>query len=156
MDKLFFNDDHLMIRDMVRDFAEAEVRPVAKEMDRKEKFPKKLVAQMGKLGLMGIIIPEKYGGAGLDMISFVTAIIELARVDASVAITMAAHTSLGSVPILLLGNEKQKQTNQSREAKQDSSKRLNNPVDKREQWQGMSRLGLQIIRRRFDVEGGYD
>ena len=110
MDKLFFNDDHLMIRDMVRDFAEAEVRPVAKEMDRKEKFPKKLVAQMGKLGLMGTIIPEKYGGAGLDMISFVTAIIELARVDASVAITMAAHTSLGSVPILLLGNEKQKQT----------------------------------------------
>jgi len=75
-----------------------------------EEFPKEIVSKMGELGLMGIIIPGKYGGAGLDMISFVTAIIELAKVDASVAITMAAHTSLGSVPILLLGSEEQKTT----------------------------------------------
>ena len=110
VDKLFFNDEHLMIRDMVRDFSESEVRPIAQELDKKEKFPKELVSKMGELGLMGIIIPEKYGGAGLDMVSFVTAIIELAQVDASVAITMAAHTSLGSIPILLLGNEIQKKT----------------------------------------------
>jgi len=110
MDKLFFNDEHLMVRNMVREFSESEIRPIAQELDEKEKFPKEIVSKMGELGLMGIIIPSKYGGAGLDMVSFVTAIIELAKVDASVAITMAAHTSLGSVPILLLGSEEQKTT----------------------------------------------
>ena len=110
MDKLFFNDEHLMVRNMVQEFSESEIRPIAQELDEKEKFPKEIVSKMGELGLMGIIIPDKYGGAGLDMISFVTAIIELAKVDASVAITMAAHTSLGSVPILLLGSEEQKTT----------------------------------------------
>mgnify|MGYP001381861200 FL=1 len=110
MDKLFFNDEHLMVRNMVQEFSESEIRPIAQELDEKEKFPKEIVSKMGELGLMGIIIPSKYGGAGLDMVSFVTAIIELAKVDASVAITMAAHTSLGSVPILLLGSEEQKTT----------------------------------------------
>ena len=110
MDKLFFNDEHLMVRNMVQEFSESEIRPIAQELDEKGKFPKEIVSKMGELGLMGIIIPGKYGGAGLDMISFVAAIIELAKVDASVAITMVAHTSLGSVPILLLGSEEQKTT----------------------------------------------
>ena len=94
MDKLFFNDEHLMVRNMVQEFSESEIRPIAQELDEKEKFPKEIVSKMGELGLMGIIIPSKYGGAGLDMVSFVTAIIELAKVDAAVEITKYAHTSL--------------------------------------------------------------
>ena len=108
MDSLFFNDDHVMIRDMVRDFADSEIVPVARRLDEKEEFPSELVGKMAKLGLMGIIVPEKYGGAGLDMVSFATAIIELGRADASVAITMAAHSSLGTLPVLLFGNDEQK------------------------------------------------
>jgi len=110
MDNLFFTDEHIMIRDMVREFADTEITPVALELDEAEKFPKDLVEKMGELGLMGIIVPEKYGGAGLDMVAFATAIMELGRADASVAITMAAHTSLGTLPLLLFGNETQKQT----------------------------------------------
>ena len=108
MDKLFLTDEHIMIRDMVREFADSEISPVAQEFDEKGKFPRELVEKMGELGLMGIIVPEEYGGAGLDMVAFVTAIIELARADASVAITMAAHTSLGTMPILLFGSDDQK------------------------------------------------
>ena len=87
MDKLFFNDEHLMVRNMVQEFSESEIRPIAQELDKKEKFPKEIVSKMGELGLMGIIIPGKYGGAGLDMISFVAAIIELAKVDACLLYT---------------------------------------------------------------------
>lgn len=109
MNKLFFNKDHYMIQDMCRDFAKNEIIPVAKKLDETEAFPKGLVKKMGELGIMGINVPEKYGGAGLDMVSFVTAIIELARADASVAITMAAHTSLGTLPVLLFGDRRQRE-----------------------------------------------
>jgi alkylation response protein AidB-like acyl-CoA dehydrogenase len=109
MDKLFFTEDHIAIQDMVREFSKTEIEPLANELDANEQFPKNLVEKMGRLGLMGMIIPNKYGGAGLDMVSFVTAIIELAKSDASVAITMAAHTSLGSLPLLLYGSEEQRQ-----------------------------------------------
>lgn len=109
MDSLFFTDEHLMIKDMVKEFAESEVAPIAYELDKNESFPRDIVAKMGELGLMGIVIPEKYGGAGLDMVAFVAAIIELARIDASVAITMTAHTSLGCIPLLKLGSEEQKE-----------------------------------------------
>jgi hypothetical protein len=108
MDSLFFNEEHVMIQDMVKDFAKTMVEPVARELDEKEIFPKNLVSEMGKLGLMGIMVPEQYGGSGLDMTAFATAIIELGRADASVAITMAAHNSLGTLPLLLFGNEDQK------------------------------------------------
>mgnify|MGYP001188380379 FL=1 len=108
MDKLFFTEDHIAIQNMVQEFSKTEIEPIANELDANEQYPKKLVDKMGSLGLMGMIIPSKYGGAGLDMISFVTAIIELAKADASVAITMAAHTSLGSLPLLLYGSEAQK------------------------------------------------
>ena len=110
MDNLFFTDEHIMIRDMVREFADSEITPVARDLDEQGKFPRDLVDKMGELGLMGIIIPEEYGGAGLDMVAFATAIIELGRADASVAITMAAHTSLGSLPILMYGSDEQKNT----------------------------------------------
>ena len=110
MDNLFFTDEHIMIRDMVREFADTEITPVARELDEQGEFPIALVNKMGELGLMGILIPEEYGGSGLDMVAFATAIIELARADASVAITMAAHTSLGSLPILMFGSDEQKNT----------------------------------------------
>ena len=103
MNNLFFKEEHFMIQEMVRDFAKNKVEPIARDLDEQEKFPKDLVAEMGELGLMGIMVPERYGGSGLDMTSFATAIIELGRVDASVAITMAAHNSLGTLPLLLLG-----------------------------------------------------
>ena len=108
MNKLFFTKEHFMIRDMVREFAQTEIVPVARELDETSSFPGELVKKMSELGIMGINVPEKYGGAGLDMVSFATAIIELARADASVAITMAAHTSLGTLPVLLFGDESQK------------------------------------------------
>ena len=110
MNNLFFKEEHFMIQEMVRDFAKTEVEPIARELDKQEKFPKDLVAKMGELGLMGIMVPERYGGSGLDMTSFATAIIELGRVDASVAITMAAHNSLGTLPLLLFGDEDQKKS----------------------------------------------
>ncbi|NOZ04203.1 MAG: acyl-CoA dehydrogenase [FCB group bacterium] len=109
MDNLFFTEEHEMLRDMVRDFAQNEVAPVARELDASGEFPQALVKQMGELGLMGIPVPEKYGGAGMDTVAYAAAVIELARVDASVAITMAAHTSLGTMPIVLAGSEEQKQ-----------------------------------------------
>ena len=108
MNNLFFKEEHFMIQKMVRDFAKTKVEPVARELDEKEIFPKDLVAEMGELGLMGMMVPEQYGGSGLDMTSFATAIIELGKVDASVAITMAAHNSLGTLPLLLFGSEDQK------------------------------------------------
>ena len=110
MDDLFFNQDHIMIQDMVREFAESEIMPIARKLDEEEKFPTELVKQMGELGLMGINVPEKYGGSGLDMVAYATAVMGLARADASVAITMAAHTSLGTLPILPHGSEEQKKT----------------------------------------------
>jgi len=108
MNDLFFTDEHKMLVDMVRDFARNEVAPVALELDEKSEFPEKLVKQMSELGLMGIPIPEELGGAGMDTVAYAAAVMELGRADASVAITMAAHTSLGTMPILLAGTEEQK------------------------------------------------
>ena len=100
--------EHELIRDTVREFALARVAPVAEELDREHRFPYELVAEMAELGLMGIPIPEEYGGGGGDTLSYAIAIEELTRVDSSVAITVAAHTSLGTMPIFLFGSEKQK------------------------------------------------
>ncbi len=108
MDKLFFTEEHEMLRSMVQDFAKNEVEPVAQELDEEGKFPRDLVTQMGELGLLGIPVPEKYGGAGMDTVAYTAAVIELAKADASLAITMAAHTSLGTMPIVLSGTEEQK------------------------------------------------
>jgi len=98
-----------LVRQTVRDFAVSRVAPVAEELDREERFPYELVAELAELGLMGIPIPEEYGGAGADTVSYAIAIEELTRVDSSVAITLAAHTSLGTMPIYLFGNDAQKQ-----------------------------------------------
>jgi len=88
-------DEQELLRQTVRDFAVTRVAPVAAELDREERFPYELVAELAELGLMGIPIPEEYGGAGADTVSYAIAIEELTRIDSSVAITVAAHTSLG-------------------------------------------------------------
>jgi short/branched chain acyl-CoA dehydrogenase len=100
--------DHELIRRTVREFAQGEVAPVAEELDRTKSFPYEIVAQLGKLGLMGIPFPEEYGGGGGDTLAYVLAVEELTRVDSSVAITLCAHTSLGTQPIYLFGSEEQK------------------------------------------------
>jgi short-chain 2-methylacyl-CoA dehydrogenase len=101
-------DEQRLLRDTVRDFARAEVAPVAEELDRTKSFPYEIVAKMGELGLMGIPFPEDYGGGGADTLAYALAVEELARVDSSVCITMAAHTSLGTMPIHLWGTDEQK------------------------------------------------
>ena len=101
-------DEQRLLRDTVRDFARQEVAPVAEELDRTHSFPYELVAKMGELGLMGIPFPEEYGGGGADTLAYALAVEELTRVDSSVAITMAAHTSLGTMPIHLWGTDEQK------------------------------------------------
>jgi short-chain 2-methylacyl-CoA dehydrogenase len=100
--------EHELVRQTVRDFATQRVAPVAEELDREERFPYELVAELAELGLMGMTIPEEYGGAGTDTLSYAIAIEELTRVDSSVAITMAAHHSLGTLPIYYFGTEEQK------------------------------------------------
>jgi alkylation response protein AidB-like acyl-CoA dehydrogenase len=101
--------EHELVRRTVREFALEKVAPVAEELDREHRFPYELVAELAELGLMGMPIPEEYGGAGTDTLSYAIAIEELTRIDSSVAITVAAHTSLGTMPIYLFGNERQKQ-----------------------------------------------
>ncbi|HEV7936632.1 MAG TPA: acyl-CoA dehydrogenase family protein [Solirubrobacteraceae bacterium] len=102
------SSDHELIRRTVREFAEGEVAPVAEELDRTKSFPYEIVAKLGGLGLMGIPFPEEYGGGGGDTLAYVLAVEELTRVDSSVAITLCAHTSLGTQPIYLFGSEEQK------------------------------------------------
>ncbi len=101
-------DEQRLLRDTVREFARQEIAPVAEDLDRTKSFPYEIVAKLGELGLMGIPFPEEYGGGGADNLSYALAIEELARVDSSVCITVAAHTSLGTMPIYLWGTEEQK------------------------------------------------
>jgi short-chain 2-methylacyl-CoA dehydrogenase len=101
-------DEQRLLRETVREFASAEVAPAAEELDREKRFPYEIVAKLGELGMMGIPFPAEYGGGGADTLSYVLAIEELGRVDASVCITVAAHTSLGTMPIHLWGTEEQK------------------------------------------------
>jgi butyryl-CoA dehydrogenase len=102
-------DEQKAIASLARDFAQNEVKPRAEEMDREEAFPYDLVAKMAELGFLGLPFPEKYGGAGADTVSYALAVMEIARADASTAITMAAHVSLGATPFYLFGTEEQKQ-----------------------------------------------
>jgi short/branched chain acyl-CoA dehydrogenase len=102
------SEEHELIRKTVREFALERVAPVAEELDREHRFPYELVAELAELGLMGIPIPEEHGGAGGDTLSYAIAIEELTRIDSSVAITVAAHTSLGTMPIFLFGSDEQK------------------------------------------------
>ena len=100
--------EHELLRSTVREFAEERVAPVAAELDREARFPYELVAELAELGLMGMPIPEEYGGGGTDTVSYAIAIEELTRIDSSVAITVAAHHSLGTLPIWYFGTDEQK------------------------------------------------
>ncbi len=102
------SEEQQMIRDTVRDFAEREIKPVAQELDEKAEFSYDITAKMGELGLFGMYLPEKYGGQGLDTLSYIIAVEELARIDGSQAATLAAHNSLGIGPIYYYGSEEQK------------------------------------------------
>jgi short-chain 2-methylacyl-CoA dehydrogenase len=102
------NDEHRLIQQTVRDFATQEVAPVAEELDREKRFPYEIVAKLGELNLMGIPFPQEYGGGGGDSLAYALAVEELTRIDSSVAITLCAHTSLGTQPIYLFGSEEQK------------------------------------------------
>jgi len=102
------SEEHRMIRETVRQFAEREIRPLARELDEKETFSPELTRKMGELGLFGIYLPEKFGGQGMDYLAYIIAVEEIARVDGSQAATLAAHNSLGVGPLYYYGNEEQK------------------------------------------------
>lgn len=101
-------EDQKIIRKTVRDFAEREIKPIARELDEKEEFSIEITRKMGELGLFGMNIPEEYGGSGMDTLSYIIAVEELARVDGSHAATLAAHNSLGIGPLFYYGTEEQK------------------------------------------------
>ncbi|MCX6385395.1 MAG: acyl-CoA dehydrogenase family protein [Solirubrobacterales bacterium] len=103
------SDDHRLIQKTVREFALGEISPIAEQLDRDKQFPYEIIAKLGELGLMGIPFPAEYGGGGGDTLAYVLAVEELTRIDSSVAITLCAHTSLGTQPIYLFGSQEQKQ-----------------------------------------------
>jgi acyl-CoA dehydrogenase len=105
---LRFSEEQEMMRKMVRDFAEKEIAPFVEEME-KGKFPREILRKMGELGLMGIPVPEKYGGAEMDFVSYIIAINEISRVSATVGVILSVHTSVGTNPILYFGSDEQKQ-----------------------------------------------
>ena len=108
-DALYFSEQHLATREMVRQFARDEVAPIAAKYDAEAKFPWESIRKMGELGLLGVPWPEELGGAGLDLISYMIVIHELGKVDASHALTISAHTTLGTSPIVKFGTQEQKQ-----------------------------------------------
>lgn len=105
---IYLTEQHELLRQKVRSFAESEIKPLAKELDDREEFSYPLTRKMGQMGLMGITLPAKYGGQGLDTLSYIIAVEELARIDSSQAATVAAHNSLGIYPIYRFGTEEQK------------------------------------------------
>src|SRR5215210_957902 len=107
-DTLYFSEQNLAVRDMVREFAREEIAPVAAALDASGTFPWENVKKMADLGLLGVPWPESLGGSGLDYLSYIIAIHEVAKVDASHAITMSAHTTLGTSPIVQFGTDEQK------------------------------------------------
>jgi alkylation response protein AidB-like acyl-CoA dehydrogenase len=104
-----WNEEHKMMRKMVRDFAEKEITPWIVKMEEEEHFPREIVSKMAENGLMGIPLPEEWGGAGADYLSYILTLEELSRVSATVGVILAVHTSVGTMPILRFGTEEQKQ-----------------------------------------------
>jgi alkylation response protein AidB-like acyl-CoA dehydrogenase len=108
MEHPLLNEDHHLIRESVRDFAEREIKPLAKELDDKQQFSVELTHKMGEIGLFGMLVSQEYGGQGMDYLSYIIAVEELARIDSSQAATIAAGNSLGLNPIYYYGTEEQK------------------------------------------------
>ena len=100
-------DDQREIRDLTRKFADEKIAPKAAEWDREHHFPRELFAELGELGLMGVCVPEEHGGAGADFLAYVLVLEELSRADAGVGVTVAVHTSAGTLPILNHGSAEQ-------------------------------------------------
>src|SRR5678816_889611 len=100
--------DQREIQALTRDFARAEIDPHAAEWDRDHHFPRELYGRLAELGLMGVCVPEEYGGAGADFVSYVLVLEELSRADAGVGVTVAVHTSAATLPILMFGTDEQK------------------------------------------------
>ena len=103
-----FDEQHALLRQSVRDFVRAEVAPNAQRWDREERFPAEMVPKLAAMGLLGIRIPEEYGGSGLDMRAYAICIEEIARADGSMALTVASHNGLGTGHLLAFGTEEQK------------------------------------------------
>ena len=108
MSNIYLTEEHLLLRQMVRDFSNKELKPIAQDIDKYSQFPQESIKKISKLGLMGIPWPQKYGGGGMDNLSLVIAIEEMAKACVSTAVTVMAHTSLGSGPFALFGTEEQK------------------------------------------------
>ncbi|MBD1372064.1 acyl-CoA dehydrogenase [Hazenella sp. IB182357] len=106
--KFIFTEEQEMMRRMVREFAQAEITPLIKSMEEEDRFPLEIISKMGKLGLMGIPIPEQWGGSGADFTSYIIALEEIAKVSATVCVILSVHTSVGTMPILKYGTEEQK------------------------------------------------
>ncbi|MGG0671039.1 acyl-CoA dehydrogenase [Lederbergia citrisecunda] len=104
---LTFTEEQQMMRTMVRDFAKSEIEPFIPRMEAGE-FPREILTKMGELGLMGITVPEKYGGSEMDFVSYIIAIHELSKVSAVMGVVLSVHTSVGTNPIMYFGNEEQK------------------------------------------------
>ena len=109
MTNIYLTEEHLLLQKMVREFSNNELKPIAQDIDKYSKFPKESIHKISELGLMGIPWPQKYNGGGMDNLSLVIAIQEMAKCCVSTAVTVMAHTSLGSGPFALFGNEKQKE-----------------------------------------------
>jgi acyl-CoA dehydrogenase len=107
--QLTFTEEQEMMRKMVRDFAQAEIEPIVEHMDETDEFPREVINKMAELGLMGIPIPEQYGGVEMDFTSYIIAIHELSKVSATIGVILSVHTSVGTNPILFFGTEEQKQ-----------------------------------------------
>lgn len=105
---MYENEEHRLIRRTIRDFAEQEIKPVARALDAREEFSLEITKKMGEIGLFGMVTPEEYGGQGMDYLSYIIAVEELARIDGSHAATVAAHNSLGIGPLAKFGSEEQK------------------------------------------------
>ena len=104
-----FNEEQHMMRRMVRDFAEKEIAPFIPVMEETEQFPRHIVKKMGEMGLMGIPVPEEWGGVGADFVSYILAINEISKVSATLGVILSVHTSVGTNPILHFGTQEQKQ-----------------------------------------------
>src|SRR5690625_4721007 len=105
---LHFTEEQEMMRKMVRDFAVNEVAPEVERMEKEDRFPSEIIEKMGELGLMGIPIPDHYGGSGMDFTSYIIAIHELSKVSATIGVILSVHASVGTNPILYFGTEEQK------------------------------------------------
>src|ERR1700728_4406657 len=102
------SEHHNLLRRSVREFARAEIAPHAQRWDKEERFPMELVPKLAAMGLLGIRIPEEYGGSGMDTTSYALCVEEIARIDGSIALMVASHNGLGTGHVLSFGNEEQK------------------------------------------------